>query len=94
MRNLFSKRLIASLLAVVLCVCIAGVSMAVEGRADTSRLITVDTNDVVNECYAGVGNNHWSSLYINGMNDAYQTVNEKRNNLQKMRYVRMLFLPY
>lgn len=68
--------------------------MAVEGRAASTRTIIVDTNNVVNECYAGVGNNHWSSLYINGMNDAYQTVNEKRNNLQKMRYVRMLFLPY
>ena len=94
MRKIFSKRLIASLLAVVLCVGVAGASLAVEGRAATTRLITVDTNNVVNECYAGVGNNHWSSLYINGMNDAYQTVNEKRNNLQKMRYVRMLFLPY
>ncbi len=94
MKNLFQKRIIAAVLAVVLCVSIAGASMAVSGNVAATRLITVDTNDVVNECYAGVGNNHWSSIYINGMNDAYQTVNEKRNNLTKMRYVRMLFLPY
>ncbi|MBQ8204066.1 MAG: hypothetical protein IJZ75_07295 [Clostridia bacterium] len=93
MRKLFSKRLIAVVLAVVVCVSAAGASMAVDGSVAATRTITVDTNDVVNECYAGVGNNHWSAPYVQGMNDAYQTVNEKRLNLQKFRYMRMLFVP-
>ncbi len=95
MRNIFSKRLLAALLALIVCVSVAGASMAVESSAAETRTVTVDTNDVVNECWGGVGINHWTYLYEteNKMNDAFQTVSEKRNNIIKYKYVRMLFMP-
>ena len=93
MKAIFTKRVIAPILAFVLCICAAGAALAVEGRAVSTRIISVNTDVVVSENYAGVGNNHWSSPYISGMNDAYQTVNEKRTNTIKPAYMRMLFLP-
>ncbi|MBQ8203344.1 MAG: hypothetical protein IJZ75_03595 [Clostridia bacterium] len=93
MKNLLTKRLISVIIALALCISAAGVSSAVESNAATTRVITVDTNDIVNESYKGVGSNHWTSPYLYGMNDAYQLVNEKRNNMQQLKYVRMMFLP-
>ena len=93
MKGLLTKRVISAVLALLLCICVAGAALAVEGKAITTRVITVNTEVVISENYAGVGNNHWSSPYISGMNDAYQTVNEKRTNTIKPAYMRMLFLP-
>ena len=93
MKKLFTKRLLAGIMSLILCICVAGVAAAVEPRATATRTITVDTNTVVGEDYAGVGNNHWTSLYVSGMNDAYQTMNEKRTNVIKPAYMRMLFMP-
>ena len=93
MKSFLTKRVISAVLALLLCVAVAGASLAVSGRAISTRIISVNTDVVVSENYAGVGNNHWSSPYISGMNDAYQTVNEKRTNTIKPAYMRMLFLP-
>ena len=93
MKETLVKRLLAAVLALALCIGVAAVSSAVEGGAVATREIFVDTEDVVNGNFKGVGINHWTSLYMLGMNDAYQTVNEKRNNITKPAYVRMLFMP-
>ena len=102
MKCLPTKRVIFAVLALLLCICVAGAAGATAALdlgelgdilLGSSRKITVDTNTIVSEDYAGLGNNHWSSPYISGMNDAYQTVNEKRTNTIKPAYMRMLFLP-
>ncbi len=93
MKAIFTKRVIAPILAFVLCICAAGAALAVEGRAVATRTIAVDTDEIITEGYRGVGTNHWSSPYGFGMNDAYQLVNEKRNNMQQPKYIRMLFMP-
>lgn len=74
MKNLFTKRLIAAVMALVVCVSVAGASMAVESTAQSTRLITVDTDTVLTDDFIGIGSNHWCSNYVGGMNDAYNTV--------------------
>ena len=91
MKNGLSKRIIAVVMSLILCISVAAISSAVEGSANQSRTITVDTETVVNEDFIGIGTNHWSSSYIYGMNDAYQTVYEERNAIQELKYVRMMF---
>ena len=93
MKKVFSKRLLAAVLALVVCVSVAGASMAVESSAQSTRLITVDTDTVLTEDFIGIGTNHWCSNFVSGMNAAYQTVNEERNAIQELKYVRLLFLP-
>ena len=91
MKTKISKRILAAIMALIVCCSVAVVSSAVESTATQSRTITVDTDTVVNEDFIGIGTNHWSSAYINGMNDAYQTVYEERNAIQELKYVRMMF---
>ena len=93
MKKVFSKRLLAAVLALVVCVSVAGASMAVESSAQSTRLITVDTDTVLTDDFIGIGTNHWCSNFVSGMNAAYQTVNEERNAIQELKYVRLLFLP-
>ncbi len=93
MKNLFTRRLIAAIMAIVVCVSVAGASFAVGSNTMSTRTITVDTSNVINESYKGIGINHWTSPYVLDMNDAYQLVNEKRNNMQQLKYVRLLFMP-
>ncbi len=94
MKNLFTKRLLAAVLALVVCVSVAGVSMAVESNATETRTVTVDTNDVITENFEGFGTNHWTYNYEfeRNMNEAFQTVNDKRSNIMNYKYVRMLFM--
>ena len=95
MKNVFTKRVLAAVLALVVCVGVAGASIAVESSTEETRTVTVDTNDVVNKNFAGIGINHWTYLYETegNMNEAFQTVSDKRSNLIKYKYVRMLFMP-
>ena len=95
MKNVFSKRLLAAVLALVVCVSVAGASMAVESSAAETRTVTVDTNDKINENFRGFGINHWSYLYEfeDDMNSAFELVNVKRSKIVNYKYVRLLFMP-
>lgn len=93
MKKYFSKRIFSAIMALVLCFGVAGATFAVDSDQIATRSITVNTDNIITENYEGIGTNHWSSPYVLGMNDAFQLVNEKRNNMQQLKYVRMLFMP-
>lgn len=94
MKEKFSKRAGMSIVSLIGCIAIAITALAVPASADSRRTITVDTNTVLSENYHGVGDNLWPGAHYYGMNDAYQTVNDQRNNTIKPAYVRMMFLPH
>ena len=97
MKKSFSKRITAAVLTVVIALSAAVVSGAFAGNWSTAsketRLVTVNTDKVINEDYEGVGNNHWVGPYYYNMNDAYELVTEKRNATLEPSYMRMMFLP-
>lgn len=95
MKRVFTKRLLAAFLALIVCIGVAGASMAVESNVLATRTVTVDTSKIVNDNFAGIGINHWTYLYAveDNMNEAFQTVSDKRSNTIKYKYVRMLFMP-
>ncbi len=93
MKGIFSKRALMSIVAFVGCIAIAVTAVAVPAVANSARTITVDTDTVLNEDYHGLGDNLWVGPYAYGMNDAYQAVNDQRNNTVKPAYMRMMFLP-
>lgn len=97
MKTNFSKKAFMSLAALVICVCVAVASFALPAVGASERTIKVDFDNVVNEDYLGVGDNYWVGPYdykMTGMMDAYQTVNDKHNNVLKPAYVRMMFFPH
>lgn len=96
MKTKIGKRSVATVMALVLCFSVAVVSFAVPAVGASQRTVTVDFGTVVNEDYAGLGNNLWLGKYYTedtGMNDAYQTVNDMRSNVVKPAYMRMLMYP-
>lgn len=95
MENISSKRILTVVTALTLCICVAIASIAVSSASSTStsRTITVDTGSVIQESYEGFGDNLWCGPYYYGMNDAYQRVNDKRSNIVKPAFMRMMFYP-
>lgn len=95
MKNFSLKRVLTAVTALALCIVIAIASFAVSsaGSTSSSRNITVDTQSVIQESYEGLGDNLWCGPYYYGMNDAYQRVNDKRSNIVKPAFMRMMFYP-
>lgn len=97
MKGKFSKRALMSVAAFAICICVAVASFALPAVGASARTVTVDFDTVVNENYLGIGDNYWVGPYDyknTGMMDAYQTVNDKHNNVLKPAYVRMMFFPH
>lgn len=97
MKANFSKKALMSMAALAICICVAVASFALPAVGASERTIKVDFDEVVNEDYLGVGDNYWVGPYDyknTGMMDAYQTVNDKHNNVLKPAYVRMMFFPH
>ncbi len=88
------KRTLSGCIALLGSVVIAVTALAVPAVADSVRTVTVDTETVLSETFHGYGDNLWPGAYYYGMNDAYQIVNDQRNNTIKPAYVRMMFLPH
>ena len=90
-----TKRILTVVTAFAMCLVIAVASIAVSsaGSTSTSRTITVNTGSVIQESYEGLGDNLWCGPYYYGMNDAYQRVNDKRSNIVKPAFMRMMFYP-
>ncbi|MGN0492434.1 MAG: hypothetical protein ACI4F7_02205 [Acutalibacteraceae bacterium] len=92
-----SKRLTIPLISVTLCIAIAlGAYAATEIYARTateSRTVTVNTGNVIQDDFEGIGDNLWSGAYSDGMNDAYQKVNDSRTNRVQPAFIRLIFLP-
>ena len=93
MKNGLSKRIIAVVMSLILCISVAAISSAVEGSATQSRTITLDTSKVIQSDYKGIGDNLWVGPYSFNMNDAYQKVNEARTNKVQAAWLRMLLEP-
>lgn len=89
------KRTLTVVTAFALCLVIAIASIAVSSASgtSTSRTITVNTGSVIQDSYEGLGDNLWCGPYYYGMNDAYQRVNDKRTNIVKPAFMRMMFYP-
>ena len=95
MKSEVFKRVMSVGLAIILCIGISCVSSADVVRAAQKRVVTVDAGSIVTESFLGLGNNLWTGEYKEkyGMNEAYQMVSDKRNNIVKPAYMRMMFLP-
>ncbi|MBQ6713980.1 MAG: hypothetical protein IJN15_00340 [Clostridia bacterium] len=91
----FFKRIISVCLVVFLCLGISLISFANTATAIQKRVVEVEADTIVTESFLGLGNNLWTGEYTKnyGMNEAYQTVSDKRNNIVKPAYMRMMFLP-
>ncbi len=94
MKKQIFKRTLSGCIALLCSVVIAVTALAVPAVADSVRTVTVDTDTVLSEEFHGYGDNLWPGAYYYGMNDAYQTVNDQRNNTLKPAYVRMMFNPH
>ncbi len=97
MKGKFSKRALMSIASFAICIVIAVASLALPAVGASTRTVTVDFDTVWNEDYLGIGDNYWVGPYSykdTGMMDAYQTVNDKHNNVLKPAYVRMMFFPH
>lgn len=93
--NHLTKRIVVAVIAFALCVSVAVVSTAVpnllSSRATVDRVVTVNTDDVLNENFRGYGDNHWiGGEYIHGMNDSYLKVDESRIYRIKPAFMRMM----
>ena len=95
MKSEIIKRIVAVFLALLLCVGISLISFANTATAIQKRVVEVEADTIVTESFLGLGNNLWTGEYTKnyGMNEAYQTVSDKRNNIVKPAYMRMMFLP-
>ncbi|MBQ8203701.1 MAG: hypothetical protein IJZ75_05415 [Clostridia bacterium] len=89
------KRIISISLAIVLCIGVSFISSADVVATQQRRTVSVNTNSIITDSFLGLGNNLWTGEYteIYGMNEAYQMVSDKRNNIVKPAYMRMMFLP-
>ncbi len=97
MKANFSKKALMSVAALAICICVAVASFALPAVGASERTVNVDFNTVLNEDYLGIGDNYWVGPYDyknTGMMDAYQTVNDVRNNTLKPAYMRMMFFPH
>lgn len=95
MEKFSHKRILTVITSLALCVVVAIASVAVSSASNqsTSRTITVNTGSVIQDSYEGLGDNLWTGPYYYGMNDAYQRVNDKRTNIVKPAFMRMMFYP-
>lgn len=97
MKGKFSKRVLMSVASFAICIAIAVASLALPAVGASERTVNVDFGTVLNEDYLGIGDNYWVGPYDyknTGMMDAYQTVNDKHNNVLKPASVRMMFFPH